>query len=293
MRGWSPSAWHRRYERSERAPRGTGMTNNLQQQTIADFGEQWTKYTGSTGYYASSELLKDVFGPLLDFGALANRRVAEIGAGTGRFVRLLAEAGASYVLALEPSAAMDALKQNTRDLGSVHYLHTTGDQLPASGDLDFIFSIGVLHHVPDPAPIAAAARRALRPGGTFAIWLYGKEGNGFYLFVLNSLLGITRRLPHSMLAAFVWLAYWPMAAYMHASRACPLPLGKYMREVLLKFDRPTRRLVLYDQLNPAYAKYYTRDEARDLLERAGFVDVHLYHRHGYSWAVVGRRPADR
>jgi hypothetical protein len=47
---------------------------------------------------------------------------------------------------------------------------------------------------------------------------------------------------------------------------------------------------MYDQLNPAYAKYYTRTEAIDLLERAGFVNVRVHHRHGYSWTVIGEKP---
>jgi len=50
-----------------------------------------------------------------------------------------------------------------------------------------------------------------------------------------------------------------------------------------------RRVVIYDQLNPAYAKYYTREEARDVLERNGFSEVHLHHRHGYSWTMVGTK----
>jgi hypothetical protein len=51
-----------------------------------------------------------------------------------------------------------------------------------------------------------------------------------------------------------------------------------------------RRLVIYDQLNPAYAKYYTQTEAEQLLARAGFSDVRTYHRHGYSWTVIGTKP---
>ena len=27
------------------------------------------------------------------------------------------------------------------------------------------------------------------------------------------------------------------------------------------------------------------------LTDSGFVDVHLHHRHGYSWSVLGRKPA--
>ncbi|WP_145831617.1 hypothetical protein [Bradyrhizobium huanghuaihaiense] len=64
-----------------------------------------------------------------------------------------------------------------------------------------------------------------------------------------------------------------------------------MRSVLAKFPRSVRRLTIYDQLNPAYAKYYTRAEAEALLSDAGFADVQLYHRHGYSWTVSGTRPA--
>jgi SAM-dependent methyltransferase len=268
------------------------MTDPLQQRTIDDFGEQWTRYSENRGFYASVDLLRDVFGPLLDVEQFAGCRVAEIGAGTGRFVRVLVDAGASSVLAIEPSAAMEILKRNTRDLNGVEYLQASGDRVPPTADFDFVLSIGVLHHVPNPNPIVDAAWRALRPGGTIAIWLYGRESNWLLLGVLSAVLGITRRLPHRLLAAFVWFIYWPVAGYMHACRLLPLPMSAYMRDVFLRFDRPTRRLVLYDQLNPAYAKYYVEAEARSLLERAGFADVKIYHRHGYSWSVTGRRPLE-
>jgi SAM-dependent methyltransferase len=265
------------------------MSDRLAEQTIRDFGEQWTTYTDNAGYYASRGLLEDVFGPLLSLHAIRDCKVADIGAGTGRFVRLFAEAGAAHITAVEPSAAMRVLRENTRDLAHrITYIEAPGDQLPPSGDLDCVFSIGVLHHVPNPLPVLEAARRALRSGGTVAIWLYGKEGNRVYLFVLRALLTLTRRLPHAVLAALVWLLYGPLWIYMQACRVLPLPLAKYMREILLRFDPARRRLVLYDQLNPAYAKYYTREEARSLVERAGFDDVRVYHRHGYSWAVTGR-----
>lgn len=51
-----------------------------------------------------------------------------------------------------------------------------------------------------------------------------------------------------------------------------------------------RRVIIYDQLNPAYAKYYTRAEALALLTEAGLVNVACHHRHGYSWTVLGTRP---
>ena len=42
-----------------------------------------------------------------------------------------------------------------------------------------------------------------------------------------------------------------------------------MRRVMLPLTPAKRRVVIYDQLNPAYAKYYTRREAHDALAQAG------------------------
>jgi hypothetical protein len=79
-------------------------------------------------------------------------------------------------------------------------------------------------------------------------------------------------------------------AYIALCRFLPLPMRTYMREVLARFPRQIRRLTIYDQLNPTYAKYYTRAEAEALLQQAGFVAVSVHHRHNYSWTVLGLRP---
>jgi hypothetical protein len=51
-----------------------------------------------------------------------------------------------------------------------------------------------------------------------------------------------------------------------------------------------QRLIIYDQLNPAYAKYYMKREAVKLLLDGGFINVRVHHRHGYSWTVIGTKP---
>jgi hypothetical protein len=66
----------------------------------------------------------------------------------------------------------------------------------------------------------------------------------------------------------------------------------YMRGVIAHYGWRHYFLTIFDQLNPAYAKYYRREEALELMEKAGFADVRLYHRHGYSWTVVGSRPKE-
>ena len=79
--------------------------------------------------------------------------------------------------------------------------------------------------------------------------------------------------------------------YIAACRFLPLPMRDYMRNTLARVSRDKRKLTIYDQLNPTYAKYYREGEVRELLERAGFEEVRLHHRRGYSWSAVGTRPA--
>ena len=121
------------------------------------------------------------------------------------------------------------------------------------------------------------------------VWLYGIEGNRFYPALATPLRAITKRLPHRVLVGLCWTVYPLLAAYVAACRVLPLPMRRYMTEHLGRFSRSKRVLTIYDQLNPAYAKYYTRDEALDLLRSGGFSNVQAFHRHGYSWTVVGTK----
>ena len=265
--------------------------DELQARTIANFGEQWTSYSDTSGFFGSADLFNDFFNPLLSATDVAGCRIAEIGAGTGRFVNVFAKAGASRIVALEPSDAFRVLRETTSAFRDrIDYLNVAGDLLPASGDLDYVFAIGVLHHIPDPKPVLSAAYKALKPGGSMAAWLYGREGNGLYLALARPLWWLRRRLSQQGLDLFVRLLYPFFWIYMTVSRVLPLPLSAYMCRVMLPLTPDKRRLVIYDQVNPAFAKYYTRDEARVLLASAGFTDIRMHHRHGMSWTVVGRRP---
>jgi SAM-dependent methyltransferase len=259
-------------------------------QTIKDFGNQWLRYRDNEGYYGSLELFEDILSPFLTPDAIKDCKVAEIGSGTGRIVNMLLAAGAKHVIAVEPSDAFEVLCRNIPSPEKVTCLKITGDQLPSYGNLDYIFSIGVLHHIPDPNPVVEAAFNALQPGGHFFIWLYGREGNGLYLALLEPLRTLTRRLPDFALAALIEMIYWPLVVYIKLCYILPLPLRGYMVSIFQKMAPRKRRLIIYDQLHPSYAKYYNRFEAEKLLLVGKFENVRSHHRHGYSWTVIGTKP---
>lgn len=262
------------------------------ERTIRDFGDQWSQYGDNEGLYGSAELLRDILGPLVGFDALRGARVADIGSGTGRIVRMLLEAGVERVLAIEPSVGVERLRENTAEFGErVEILHARGDAIPPGLELDFVISIGVIQFIRDPLPTLRAAREALRPGGRIVIWVYGREGNGAYLALLAALRVVTTRLSHAALAGLCHVLVGALDLYTLACRALPLPLRDYLVNTLSRVSRRERMLTVYDQLNPSYVEFYRRDEVERLLESAGFENVQLHHRRGYSWTALGVKPS--
>jgi SAM-dependent methyltransferase len=263
---------------------------DIENQTIKDFGKQWLKYNDTEGYFGSLELFSDILSPFLNPDDIKDCSVAEIGSGSGRIVNMILEAGAKRVIAVEPSDAFEVLCRNIKQPEKVTCLKITGDLLPAYGNLDYIFSIGVLHHIEDPTPVVDAAFKALRPGGYFLVWLYGKEGNNLYLALINPLRVLTKHLPHFILVSLVEIMYWPLVLYIKFCHRLSLPLKEYMMLVLERMSPKKRRLIIYDQLKPSYAKYYTKREAEKLLIDGKFENVRVHHRHEYSWTVIGTKP---
>lgn len=259
--------------------------------TINDFGAQWTRLTENTGYYASIELLGDLLEPLVPLESLKGARVAEVGSGTGRIVNMLLDAGVQHVTALEPSAAMGVLRDNTKTRSErIDYVIATGDRLPVDPPFDFVFSIGVIHHIPDPLPVLRRMYASLKPGGTAFIWVYGHEGNEIYLRIFGPVRRVTPKIPDGILRFATHLLAACLWAYIRLCAVFPLPMRGYMRGLLAKYKYKNLFLTVFDQLNPTHAVYYRREEALALMADAGLENVRIHHRHGYSWSVAGTKP---
>lgn len=266
---------------------------SLDEKTIQDFDNQWTRYDDNDGWYASLDLFSDIISPLMKTDDLKGKKVVDIGSGTGRIVGMLLESGASHVYAVEPApGAFEKLKNNVGRMargGDVTPLNKRGDDWSIEEPVDLAISIGVIEFISEPNATVKQCYDALKPGGKVFFWLCSYEGNEFYLRFVEPLRKLTTFLPHFMLVVIVELLYWTLLAYRLVSKLFPLPLKRYIDKVWWPMTASKRRLVIYDQLNPTYLKYYKKHEAVALLEEAGFQNVEIHHRHGYSWSVLGSK----
>jgi ubiquinone/menaquinone biosynthesis C-methylase UbiE len=264
------------------------MTNSKddkeQPGTIEEFGVQWTSYTENSGYYASDEVLDTLFGELLDKKTLAGKKIADVGAGSGRYTRLFHDLGAAPILALEPSAGFETLKKNTADIPDIRLINDAAENLPA-GNFDWVFCIGVLQFIPDAEGALRAMGKALGPEGKVFVWVYGRENNGMYLAFLKVFRAISSRMSHRPKDFLSRLLVYPASFYGVLCKAIPLPMSDYLNGYFMKLNWYSRKLVVYDQLNPSMSKYYTREELEELFSKSGFTNIEFYHRLNTSWSV--------
>jgi SAM-dependent methyltransferase len=224
----------------------------------------------------------------------------DAGCGTGRWSRQLRALGAARVIALDMSEAVEVCARKLADDPDVAVVQGSILTPPLrKGSIDVVASIGVIHHLSDPRAGLAALAASLVPGGRLAIWLYGREGNELYLAVVGPLRRLTVHLPHGALLAFAWLLALPV--WVHArtlNRWIPLrrdggdrlPMQKYLG-MISKLSLRDLTSVVYDQLAPNLARYYSRAEVETLFRGAGCEILTLHHRTQNSWSVLARATA--
>ena len=254
--------------------------------TVDDFSEQWTSYFDNDGFFGSQELLADVLAPLLTLEELRGTTIAELGCGNGRFLKSLAQYAAK-VIGIELGDGVDNARIWNRDVDNVEVIRADVCALPQVPPLGHVFSIGVVHHLPDPRRPLENMRGLLKPGGRCTIWVYGKKSNELYLHTFGNIRKMTTKLPHAALHALSTALVLPLLGYIAACRLAPLPMRDYMRRVLRPLTFDALRVNIYGQLNLSIAKYWTRQQVEQLMSDAGFHDLKLHHRHGYSWTATG------
>ena len=227
-------------------------------------------------------------------GFFADRLVLDVGAGSGRHSVEAARLGAK-VVAVDLGRSIDVARRNLPPTALT--VQADAEALPFEpASFDYVMSIGVLHHLPDPERALRAIVPLARPDGRVHIYLYWVPERAWHRAVLRLVTGLrhaTVRLPHAVLHALCY----PLAAALLVGVVIPYrelrvrPRGRRLADALpLKAyaDYPFGVLVndQFDRFATPLERRFTRAEVAAMMGRAGLDDVEIHANSG--WVADGR-----
>ncbi|HJQ38108.1 MAG TPA: methyltransferase domain-containing protein [Thermoanaerobaculia bacterium] len=214
-----------------------------------------------------------------DTRELQNKIVLDAGCGPARFTPVAARA-ASYVVGLDLGDHVERAAARCRHLDNVDFVQGSVLAPPFLPEaFDLVYSIGVLHHTPDPRGGTLRLSELVKPNGAFALWVYPPEYWGGAL-----------RAPVSR-AFHRWFRRLQPRTKERVARRVLMPLGRMQARLakrrwskllgaplfLLPVPRhPGEHVMLatiLDYYGPPYIATYAYDEVREWLSEAGFRDL--------------------
>jgi len=269
--------------------------------TAAAFGYEWTHYAELTE--ADRAEFLDWIKPL-DETAFLNRVVLDGGCGKGRHLYLAAKFGAADVIGVDLSDAVDSAYQNTRHLPNAHVIQADIYHLPLVERFDLAYSIGVLHHLPDPKQGFLSVVGKLRAGGRVAIWVYGLEGNRWIGLLVDPIrIHVTSRLPKFLTQALSFAISLPLYAALKlvygpverspslAGIKRRLPYADYLCAIS-GYSFSENLWNVFDHLVAPTAFYHSRQEIEDWFATAQLKQVEITARNNNSWRGTGVKSED-
>ncbi len=270
---------------------------NLDSKTVISFGQEWSKFDQRRLSVAESEALWQSYFGIFPWDKLDAQCAigADIGCGSGRWAPWVVPRVARLHLVDASEAALQVARRNLMNVTNVEFHLASVGNLPfPDASLDFAYSLGVLHHVPDTQSAICSIYQKLKPGAHFLLYLYyALETRPLWYRLLwrfsNLLRRVISRMPRILkqLVAdiFAVFVYWPFArtaALLERFGIVPStwPLAFYRNQSFY-----TMRTDALDRLGTPLEQRYTRDQIAGMLRQSGFRSWQ-FSDHPPYWCVV-------
>lgn len=273
------------------------MKKNLDEATIKGFGEEWQRFDQTE--LADNEKLEifENYFKIVPWDSLpATGGIGmDVGCGSGRWASVVAPRVEKLYLLDASENALSVAKKRLKNPNIEFICRPIDEQMFAENALDFAYSLGVLHHLPDTDRAISAIYKILKPGAPFLVYLYYKFDNRPWYFKLlwcisEGLRYFISRSPF-FLRAFIseviaYTIYWPLARIALLLEK----LGKLPNAWPLAFYRNkslyTMRTDALDRFGTRLEQRFTKAEIELMLKKVGFERIAFSNDAPYWCAIA-------
>lgn len=147
--------------------------SNVDNRTVEGFGDEWERFSHETADADELDELFRAYFAVFPWGRLPSDPTgADIGVGSGRWAQRVAPRVGHLHCVDASDKALRVARQRVDGDNATFHLASVGELPFGDASLDFAYSLGVLHHVPDTTAALQECARVLKPGAPFLVYLY-------------------------------------------------------------------------------------------------------------------------
>jgi len=152
---------------------------NLDSKTVEGFGKEWKEFNQKGLSAEERKFLYDKYFNIFPWDSLPpNASGIDVGCGSGRWAVEVAPRVGKLICADASGEALEVAKSNLSSFKNCHYIKSSVDRLPVEDtSLDFAYSLGVLHHIPNTMEGIRSCVNTLKSGAPFLVYLYYRFDN--------------------------------------------------------------------------------------------------------------------
>ena len=273
------------------------MSRNVDRKTVEGFGDEWRSFDQTAmGEPEYAKLFADYFHicpwDKLPAGAVG----ADIGCGSGRWAKGVAPRVGQLHCVDPAAAALNVARANLAHCENVRFHEATTDELPfEDASLDFAYSLGVLHHIPDTASAMADCVRKLKPGAPFLVYLYYAFDNkpmwfrGIWRASDLFRQGISRTpfwLRKAITSAIALGVYYPLARGARLAEKAGVDVSNIPLSPYRHLSFYTMRTDALDRFGTRLEQRFSRAEIAAMMQAAGLENIRFSDGLPY-WVACG------
>ena len=271
--------------------------NNFDPHTVSGFGDEWTRFDQTK--LDDSELL-DLFQNYFDifpWDKLSQEAVGfDLGCGSGRWAKLVSpRVGRLHCIDASEQALSVAKKNLAERRNCDFHLASVGNLPLKDSSMDFGYSLGVLHHVPDTQAGISAAVKKLKPGAPFLLYLYyAFDGRPVWFrmiwkisdFLRRVICKMPRSLRHWVTQLIAIFVYWPLARFSRVLEKLGFEVSNFPLSSYRNRSFYTMRTDARDRFGTRLEQRFTAAEIKKMMIASELENITFMNSVPY-WCALG------